>query len=171
MNTSVLLPSTEEFPAIEELILHRAPMLLLESVVEWNEMGLSAVVNPASSYLFADADGAIPAWVGIEYMAQAISAFAGIVARSRGETISVGLLLGTRKYVTQVANFVPEQKLVVKVRELLRDETNLVLFDCQIYADKILLASAEIKAMEPDDVKAVIAQFQQTRAVMQEKIQ
>ncbi|MES2822117.1 MAG: beta-hydroxyacyl-ACP dehydratase [Pseudomonadota bacterium] len=171
MNTSVSLPSTEEFLAIEDLILHRSPMLLLESVVEWDEMGVSAVVNPASSYLFADSQGAIPAWVGIEYMAQTISAFAGIVARSHGKPISVGLLLGTRRYTTQVASFAPEQKLLVKVRELLRDETNLVLFDCQIYADKKLLASAEIKALEPDDVKAVIAQFAQTHAVMQEKLQ
>jgi predicted hotdog family 3-hydroxylacyl-ACP dehydratase len=166
MSTPAYLTSAEEFAAIEDLILHRSPMLLLESIAEWNDMGLSAVVNPANSYLFADANGAIPAWVGIEYMAQAISAFAGIVARARGETIKVGLLLGTRKYTTQIASFAPEQKLLVKVRELLRDETNLVLFDCHIYADKTLLASAEIKALEPDDVKAVVAQFEQMREAM-----
>ncbi len=163
MSTSALFTSSEEFTSIEDLILHRPPMLLLESVAECNEKGLTAVVNPASSHLFANPDGTIPAWVGIEYMAQAISARAGIAARSRGEAISVGLLLGTRKYTTHVESFAPDQKLLVKVRELFRDETNLVLFDCQIYNEETLLATAEVKGIEPDDIKAVVAQFQQTR--------
>ncbi len=156
------------FASIENLILHRPPMLLLESVAEWNETGLSAVVNPAASHLFADPDGAIPAWVGIEYMAQAISAYSGIQAKLRSESISVGLLLGTRKYTAQVASFAPKQKLLVRVRELLRDETNLVLFACQIYANETLLASAEIKAIEPDDVHAVVAEFKKTRESMED---
>ena len=159
MNTSPL------FTSIEDLILHRPPMLLLESVAEWDETGLTAVVDPTHSYIFADASGAIPAWVGIEYMAQAISAHAGISARLRGEPISVGFLLGTRKYTPQVASFAPNKKLFVKVREIFRDETNLVLFDCQIYADGVLLASAEIKGIEPDDVKAIVAQLSNSKIV------
>lgn len=169
MSTSALFTSLEEFTSIEELILHRPPMLLLESIVEWDEKSLSAVVDPASSYLFANSDGSIPAWVGIEYMAQAISARAGIAARLNGKAISVGLLLGTRKYTTQVASFAPDQKLLVEVRELLRDETDLVLFDCHIYANETLLASAQIKGTEPDDVKMVVAQFQHKREAMLEK--
>ena len=105
------MSTTALFTSIEDLILHRPPMLLLESVASWDDTGLSAVVNLQNSYLFADSDGAIPAWVGIEYMAQAISARAGIAARLRGEPISVGLLLGTRKYATKVASFAPGQKL------------------------------------------------------------
>lgn len=157
--------TSEALTSIQDLILHRPPMLFLESVVEWNEKSLSAVVNPASSYLFTNSDGTIPAWVGIEYMAQAISARSGIAARLRGKPISIGLLLGTRKYTTYVASFAPDQKLLVKVRELLRDETNLVLFDCQIYLNETLLASAEIKGVEPDDVKALLAQFQLHEAI------
>ncbi len=155
MNTATL------FNTIEDLVLHRAPMLLLNSVVSWDHGTLTASVDPQDSYLFFDAQGDIPSWVGIEYMAQAISARAGIAALQRGEKPSVGFLLGTRKYTAQVSRFSPHQKLFVKVRELLRDETNLVLFECKIYADEILLASAEIKGIEPDNVNRVITQFRQ----------
>ena len=38
------------------------------------------------------------AWVGLEYMAQAIGAYAGYTARLRGEPVRIGYLLGTRRY-------------------------------------------------------------------------
>jgi predicted hotdog family 3-hydroxylacyl-ACP dehydratase len=140
-------------------------MLLLESVICWDDSGIEVLVDPKDSLLFSDAEGAIPAWVGIEYMAQAISAFAGIDARQRGEPLCLGFLLGTRKYTAHVATFFLAQKLRVKVREVLRDETNLVLFDCQIYAADILVASAEIKAIQPKNIDTIIAQFKESTTV------
>lgn len=144
------------FASVQDLVLHRPPMLLLESIVAWDKLSIEALVNPADSWLFGDGEGAIPSWVGIEYMAQTISAFAGIEALERGEAPSIGFLLGTRKYRAHVASFAPGQKLRVKARELLRDETNLALFDCQIFAGEQLLASAEVKAIQPRDIATLI---------------
>lgn len=144
------------YPAIENLLLHSSSMLLLESVVHWEEKGLDAIANPADSYLFFNAQGEIPSWVGIEYMAQAISAHAGREALQRGESLRIGFLLGTRKYSALVPSFHPQQKLVVKVRELLRDETDLVLFDCGIYLEERLVAHAEIKAIQPKNMSAIV---------------
>lgn len=149
------------FDSVQDLLLHQPPMLLLKSIVKWDETGLEALVDPKDSALFADEHGAVPCWVGIEYMAQAIGAYAGIESRTEGVPLCLGFLLGTRRYSAKVVSFDPEQLLRVKVRELLRDETNLVLFDCQIYADDQLLASAEIKAIQPKDANAVIAHLTQ----------
>ena len=41
-------------------------------------------------------DGQVPAWVGIEYMAQAIAAWAGCRARAAGKPPQLGFLLGSR---------------------------------------------------------------------------
>ena len=155
------------FNSIQDVILHRPPMLLLDSVLSWDDFGVEVSVNPQDSHLFTNADGTIPVWVGIEYMAQAISAFAGIDARTRGEPLCIGFLLGTRKYTAHVASFAAEQKLTVKVRELLRDETNLVLFDCQIYQGEQCLATAEVKAIQPKNIAAVISQFKQMSHTME----
>ena len=42
-------------------------------------------VDPADSVLLADADGGVPAWVGIEYMAQCIAVHSGLLSRAAGE--------------------------------------------------------------------------------------
>jgi len=140
-------------------------MLLLQSVVRWGEGELEALVDPRDSQLFIDTDGRIPSWVGIEYMAQAIGALAGIESRQAGVPVCLGFLLGTRRYHAEVTHFDPAQELRVNVRELLRDETNLVLFKCELYGGEQLLAHAEIKAIQPKDVEAVMAQFTQMNAV------
>lgn len=153
------------FESVQDLLLHRPPMLLLKSVVRWGEGELEALVDPRDSHLFMDADEQIPTWVGIEYMAQAIGALAGIESRRAGNPVCLGFLLGTRRYHAEVTHFDPAQELRVKVRELLRDETNLVLFNCEIHSGEQLLAHAEIKAIQPKDVEAVMAQFTQMNAV------
>src|SRR5690606_41142867 len=69
------------FDSVEDLVLHRPPLLLLQSVSHWDVGHVEAIADPVDSYLFADGEGNVPAWVGLEYMAQAISAYAGIIDR------------------------------------------------------------------------------------------
>ena len=141
---------------IEELVLHRPPMLLVHALTEWDAISAEVLVNTQDSALFAETDGRIPAWVGIEYMAQAVSAYAGILAKQNGEPLCLGFLLGTRRYSTNVSHFSAGEQLRICVKELLRDETNLVLFDCHIYRGIDLLATAEIKAIQPKDAASTL---------------
>lgn len=153
MNPAIALDS------IEDLVLHRSPMLLVQSVIDWNETGAEVLVNTKDSGLFADSQGNIPAWVGIEYMAQAVAAYAGIVSKVNNEPLRLGFLLGTRRYSANVSAFLPDQQLRVCVKELLRDENNLVLFDCYIFSGDELLARAELKAIQPPNLDSILAQF------------
>jgi predicted hotdog family 3-hydroxylacyl-ACP dehydratase len=155
------------FESIKDIVPHRSPMLLLESVVSWHKSGIEVLVNPQDSVLFADTDGTIPAWVGIEYMAQAISAFAGINAKQKSEAICLGFLLGTRQYSAYVKHFLPSEKLQVRMEELMRDETNLVLFSGEIYANNTLLARAEIKAIQPKNIDIIVEQFKRMGAAVE----
>jgi predicted hotdog family 3-hydroxylacyl-ACP dehydratase len=164
MPTTASLTNAPLFESVQDLLLHRPPMLLLKSVLSWGERELEALVDPRDSQLFMDADGRIPSWVGIEYMAQAIGAFAGIISKQAGEPVCLGFLLGTRRYHAEVTHFDPQQLLRVKVSELLRDESNLVLFKCELYAHEQLLAHAEIKAIQPKDVETIMEQFAQMNA-------
>lgn len=153
------------FESVQDLLLHRPPMLLLKSVLRWGEGELEALVDPQDSRLLMDDEGRVPAWAGIEYMAQAIGALAGIESRKAGLPVSLGFLLGTRRYHADVPFFSAGQELRVKVSQLLRDETNLVLFHCEIYAGDERLAHAEVKAIQPRDAGALMAQFTQMNAV------
>ena len=60
-------------------------------------------------------DAGVPAWAGVEYMAQTIAAHAGVEARARGEPPAIGFLLGTRAYSTSVEKFPNGSKLTVTV--------------------------------------------------------
>ena len=144
---------------IETFLLHRESMLLIKSIIGYGDNWLEASIDVSASSLFLSEQGVVPSWVGVEYMAQAISAFAGVMAWREGRKPEVGCLLGTRRYSVVDHNFDPEELLSVKVTQLLRDENNLVLFDCHIYRGDKSIAAAEIKAIQPNDVQSVLAQF------------
>lgn len=146
---------------VEELVSHRGNMLMVESVLAWDEESASVLVNPASSALFVQRDGTVPAWVALEYMAQAIAVYAGKAARTKGEPIKLGFLLGTRKFSSRVDGFCPQDQLIVNVRKLLHDEHNLVLFSCHLLLDGEEVATAEIKAIQPDDPTLLLSHFAQ----------
>ena len=52
---------------------HRGAMNLLDTVAHRDDLGIEARVRVPAEGLFMDAAG-MPAWVGIEYMAQAVAA-------------------------------------------------------------------------------------------------
>lgn len=146
---------------VEELLPHRGDMLLVDAVLDWTTESASVSINPAKSHLFAQADGTIPAWVALEYMAQAIAVYAGKVAKAKGEPIKLGFLLGTRKFASRVNFFCASDYLRVTVNKLLHDESNLVLFSCHLYAADEEIATAEIKAIQPDDPELLLKQVTQ----------
>ena len=129
-------------------------MILLDSIESWGEDYLEAAVLHHSS-LFSDSNGNVPVWVGIEYMAQAIGALAGIHALKHGEPIRIGLLLGTRKYEANVSHFERDTKVTVKIEQVFLDENNLAAFDCTINSDRIL-ARAQVKAIQPNNIEDII---------------
>src|SRR5215471_7164387 len=84
-------------PDIRSLLPHAGPMVLLDRVISVDEDSLLAEVCIRSDSLFCNGGG-VGAWVGVEYMAQAIGAWAGYTAQLRGEPVKLGFLLGTRSY-------------------------------------------------------------------------
>jgi ApeP dehydratase len=69
---------TETLPPIADLVPHKGPMCLLDRLIEVEEERLVAEVMVSDSSLFSRG-GTVGAWVGIEYMAQAVAAWAGSV--------------------------------------------------------------------------------------------
>src|SRR4051812_17498745 len=95
--------STAHTP-VEALIPHRAGMRLIDRVLSVDGDHVVAEVDVPFDGLFVR-DGQVPAWIGIEYMAQAVSAWAGARARGHGGAPRPGLLLGTRRYDVRCDGF------------------------------------------------------------------
>lgn len=135
----------------EELVPHSRNMSLLDSIVHCDEESLIAEVAVCEDNIFSTAQG-MPATVGIELMAQAIAAFAGVKAKQKGEPVEIGFLVGTRKYESNQPIFPMGSTLRIHVFQELQAENGLGVFRCEICSDTIT-ATANINVFQPDNVQ------------------
>jgi predicted hotdog family 3-hydroxylacyl-ACP dehydratase len=142
------------FPEIRELVPHSGAMLLLDRVLSADAENLCAEVAIHADSVFYDAGSAgVGSWVGIEYMAQAIAAHAGYLARLAGAPVRIGFLLGARRYEAQLPLFVDGSVLQVHVQQALQGENGLGAFECRIEMAGAVLAQATITVFQPEDAK------------------
>ena len=143
-----------EIPEIRSLIPHSGPMVLLDRVVSADEESLCAEVQIHSDSLFCTGGG-VGAWIGIEYMAQAIAAYAGYCAHLRREPVKIGFLLGARRYNCTRPLFTVGTLLRVHVRRVVMSENGLGSFECHIDDGETKLATATVTVFQPANATAV----------------
>ena len=141
-------------PDIHSLVPHSGAMSLLGRLlaVEGDTLAAEVRITPDSMFCAGEAVGA---WVGVEYMAQAVAAHAGYAASLRGEPVRVGFLLGARRYACGVPSFAVGSVLHIHVRRALQGENGLGAFDCRIEdsRDGFELATATITVFQPNNVE------------------
>jgi predicted hotdog family 3-hydroxylacyl-ACP dehydratase len=140
---------------VERVVPHRGTLLQIDRLLGWDEESVRAELQVPADGVFNTEDG-VPAWVGVEYMAQTIAAWAGCRARSRGQKPSIGFLLGTRRYVCATPHFLPGARLQVEARCELMGDNGLGMFACRILQDGRELASANVSVYEPADAMAYL---------------
>ncbi|KRG46016.1 dehydratase [Stenotrophomonas panacihumi] len=140
---------------IEQFIPHRGMMRLVDRVLACGEEDIVTEVRVPADALFGDASG-VPAWMGVEYMAQTVAAWAGHRARARGEEPSIGFLLGTRRYQAHTPRFDAGALLRVEAHCELMGDNGLGMFACRIVLGEAVLATANISVFEPPDAAAYL---------------
>ncbi|WP_088332631.1 3-hydroxylacyl-ACP dehydratase [Lacimicrobium sp. SS2-24] len=145
--------------SIEQVLAHRAPMILLDKLVNYDtESACCQVTIKSVSPFYQPQSRQVPAYVGIEYMAQAIAAFAGANDLDSERDIKVGFLLGTRKYQTEVQGFTRDQQLDIHVTRLYQEESGLSVFECYIMEQERVLASAKVNVFQPANPEQFITE-------------
>jgi predicted hotdog family 3-hydroxylacyl-ACP dehydratase len=142
---------------LEELLPHGRSMVLLDAVIDAGDDWARAAVRIAEDSLFYDPQlKGVPAWVGLEYMAQTVALYSGVQARRAGQAVKLGLLLGTRRYEAAAASFALGSWLTIHAaREW--DDGQMAVFDCTLAGERPL-ASARINVYLPDDLQAFLAE-------------
>jgi predicted hotdog family 3-hydroxylacyl-ACP dehydratase len=141
---------------IGELLLQRREMLLLEQVREFSATHVEVSATVPQHHPLVDQARGMPAWVGVELMAQAVSVFSALELRACGLAPRVGLLLGARSFEARVPYFAVGALLNVRATLALRAEAGLGVFDCTIESQGALLACAQVKGYMPDDITEVL---------------
>ena len=136
---------------VAELVPHSGKMSLLDDIVAHGEGWLHAKVHITPDSMFVD-DYGVPAWIGLEYMAQAVSAYAGLQERLNGGAPKIGFLLGSRKYLCSTDYFTMGQALLLKVHFEMAAENGLNVFNCELQGQGVT-ASAIVNVFQPDDAE------------------
>ncbi len=147
---------TTDLP-LAELMPHARPMILIDAVVDYDDDSLRALVNIREDNLFLEQDQRIPAWVGIEYMAQAVSAWSGALACESKQPVQIGFLLASRSYRAHTDAFNIGDTLQVSILKAYIDDT-MGVFECTIHRDDRLLAEADLKTYQPTDPESFMEQ-------------
>ncbi|NNG62581.1 hotdog family protein, partial [Pseudomonas fragi] len=122
---------------LAELLPHAGDMILIDQVLEFDQEQIHTRLTVRPGGLFNREDGSLPAWVGIELMAQSVAAYAGCRARSEGNPVELGFLLGTRKFECNVEHFPAGAELQIHALRSLEDDNGMGVFECHLTAPGI----------------------------------
>lgn len=142
-------------PPVAEVVPHGGAMLLLDALVQADDNGCTARAMVRPGQLFVDPAG-MPGWVGIEYMAQAIAAWAGVRDRRAGRPPGIGFLLGSRRYECDVPAFPVGSELTISVQAELTGDNGLGQFACRLALDGGEVARANVSVFQPADAQAFL---------------
>lgn len=146
--------------SVTELLPHGADMVLLDRVLAYEEDSATCETTIRPESKFSDGERGVPGWVGLEYMAQTLCAYIGIVRRQAGKNIQIELLLGTRSYDCAQPIFATGATLRIHAKLLLRSQDGVCAFACRITDGAETVASSEIKAYAPDDIEEYLQRLE-----------
>jgi predicted hotdog family 3-hydroxylacyl-ACP dehydratase len=135
---------------IEELLPHAGNMILLDAVREADQERIVCSRRVDAGGLFNTADGSLPAWVGVELMAQSVAAWAGWQAKHEQRPVRLGFLLGTRHYHCDVDAFPSGSELVIEAVRNFHDDHGMGVFACRIDAPGVH-AEARLTVFSPSN--------------------
>lgn len=130
------------------LVPHAAPMVLLDRVTAWDATGLTASLTIRPDTRFLEPGLGVPAHIGLEWMAQACGAFAGLRAKEAGDPVRLGFLLSTRDYRADRLWFAVGETLLITVTQVFLD-AGMAVFDCRIDAGDLACARARLTVFQP----------------------
>ncbi len=134
------------YPAIEELVPHRAPMLLLDRIEDDGDRTTTCGLTIREDSSFVE-NGAVPSYLALEYMAQAVAAHAGLRDVRKGQPVSIGYLIGARNVEFLVDEFRVGDQLRIIVSHVWWDG-KLGQFEVHIESGNRRVAGAQLNVYQ-----------------------
>lgn len=134
-------------------------MILLDQLGELSEEGLYTYVHISPKSAFFE-DDAVPAYVGLEYMAQTVAAYAGYRAINSQGKVKEGFLLGSREVTFHKTSFDEGETLKVSCREFMSND-EMGVFSCAIYSNSTndLYCECKLNVFQPENPEAFFSEY------------
>lgn len=142
-----------QLPPVAEVLPQRGRMILLSSVLEHSADHTVCAVEVGADTPFLDASGMVPAWIGVEYMAQCVAAHAGLEAWAKAEAVRIGFLIGSRRLDFRTHGFRVGQRLTVQSTRTW-GEQEFAMFACRLTdaASDVLLVEGNLNVFLPQSL-------------------
>ena len=146
-------PLIPPIPAAE-LVPQQGKMVLLRNAIAGGTNSTLCDADLRADGLFSR-QGKVPSWVGLELLAQAVAAHAGLAARREGKSPEIGFLIGARSAEFS-APFFPSGRILHVMAEKLWGDEELFSFDGTVRdaATDEVLARARLNFFRPRDLKS-----------------
>jgi predicted hotdog family 3-hydroxylacyl-ACP dehydratase len=134
---------------IENLLPHAPPMILLDRVEAYQDdfIHTSLTIRKDSPFL---EEGSVPAYIALEYMAQTIAAWSGLIAQQQKQAPKIGFLLGTRRLVLDIPSFHTGETLDIYGR-LNYTDGEIAAFDCWVEIKGARVVQASLNVFQPKE--------------------
>ncbi len=142
---------------VTHYIRHRPPMLLVDEIASADLEYAATRTTIKTDNLFFDASkGGVPAWAGVEIMAQTAGVWVGMEDERQGVPPELGFLLGSRSYDAFQPIFHEGETLHTTVKAVFIN-LPMVVFEGEMKNSAgICIAKGEFTAFRPDDVEAYL---------------
>lgn len=116
--------------AVEMYMPHSGAMVLIDRVIEHGS-GHIVTEMEVGSHLPGYAHGRVPAYLGIEVMAQSVALWWGLCRQDPSTDPPIGFLLGTRRFESSQAYLAAGNTLRTRAHQVLTSDT-LAMFGCEL---------------------------------------
>jgi len=149
-NTSIILKRQALLDVnIKDLLPHDPPMVLIDRAMRYNDDSIHCQLTIKDDSPFCEG-GFVPSYVALEYMAQTIAAWNGLISRQLGEEPKIGYLLGARQLVLNVSTFQVGEMLDIYGKSQYVDG-EMASFDCWIDINGKRVAHAGLNVFQPKE--------------------
>ncbi len=129
-------------PELAELVPHRPPMRLLDSVVAHGERTITCAATIGPDHAFLE-DGAVDVLVCVELVAQAVAAYVGYQDYLAGRRPKAGFIVSCREASFEVSALALGDSLTVEARHVW-GETEVGSFKGSVQRGGIVVATVEL---------------------------
>jgi len=133
-------------PPLAEILPHAPPMILLDELLEFAPGRARCAVRLRPDSPLVEG-GRVRALVCVEYMAQAVAAYAGMMSRAAGAPPRIGFLLGTRELRLSTGFLRAGDALTVDAEHVFGDD-RIGSFRCRVWRGEEKVAEATLSVYQ-----------------------
>lgn len=143
---------------LADYVPHQPPMRLVERALEvGSDRAVTEAKVTADNPFFRAESAGVPAWIGLEYLAQTAAVWLGAACERDGRPIQPAFLISSRELVAHRPVLAEGQRLRIEVSPDWADRP-LVAFKGRILGENNeTLIEAVFAAYQPDDMAAYLA--------------